>query len=108
MLRAIELSVPILQPGVDAMTLWPFIIYRRRFRDNLPLRCHEHYHWRHALRWGVLPRYLAYLLIKPFYLGSRTPLHPFEAPAYAMQREVQALLDAGQNVDQHLAELGMV
>ena len=104
---AIALTVPKLQPGVDAVTLWPFIVYRRGYEQDLPLRCHEHYHWRQALRWGVLPWYVAYLVLKPFYLGPRTRLHPLEVPAYAKQREVKALLDAGQNVDQQLAELGI-
>ena len=95
-MKPIELTVPALQQGVDAMTLWPFIIYRRGAQDNLPLRCHEWFHWRHAQRWGVLPWYAAYLLLKPFYLGSRTPQHPFEAPAYAKQRQIIDMQAAGE------------
>ncbi|PKB77799.1 MAG: hypothetical protein BZY88_20730 [SAR202 cluster bacterium Io17-Chloro-G9] len=95
-MKSIELTVPALQKGVDAMTLWPFIIYRRGAQDNLPLRCHEWFHWRHALRWGVLPWYLAYILIKPWYLGARTPQHPFEAPAYAKQRQIIDALAGGR------------
>lgn len=106
-MKPIELTVPALQRGVDAMTLWPFIIYRRGTQDNLPLRCHEWFHWRHALRWGVLPWYLAYILIKPFYLGTRTPQHPFEAPAYAKQRQINDMIAAGENVDKLLTDLGM-
>ena len=106
-MKPIELTVPALQKGVDAITLWPFIIYRRGARDNLPLRCHEWYHWRHALRWGVLPWYAAYIVIKPWYLGARTPQHPFEAPAYAKQRQIIDALAAGESVEQQMAELGM-
>ena len=99
--------MPALPRGVDAMTLWPFIIYRRGFRNNLPLRCHEWFHWRHALRWGVLPWYAAYLLLKPFYLGDRTRLHPFEAPAYALQQQIIDMQTAGESLDGPLAELGL-
>ena len=96
-MKPIELTVPALQKGVDAMTLWPFIIYRRGARDDLALRCHEWFHWRHALSWGVLP----------WYLGARTPQHPFEAPAYSKQRQIIDALAAGDSVDQQMAELGM-
>jgi hypothetical protein len=89
---------------VDAITLWPFILYRKGHRDNLPLRCHEHYHWREALRWGVLPWYLAYLA---FYFRKPSDRHPMEAPAYAKQREIEALLDSGESVDSQLTELGI-
>ena len=81
-------------PGVDAITLGPFIVYRRGIEHDLPLRCHEHFHWKQALRWGVVPWYLAYLMLKPFDLGSRTPRHSLEAQAYAVHREVAALLVA--------------
>ena len=104
---AIEITVPKLPPGVDAMTLWPFIVYRRGFEHDLPLRCHEHSHWKQALRWGVLPWYMAYLMLKPFYLGSRTPRHPLEVPAYNVQREVATLLASGQSIDRRLTELGI-
>jgi hypothetical protein len=106
--KPIELTVGWLPPGVDGMTLWPFILYRRGHQTNIPLRCHEHFHWRHALRWGVLPWYLAYVLIKLWYLGQPPERHPLEAPAYAKQRQVQALLDAGASIDRELEELGMV
>ncbi len=106
-MKPIELTVPTLQKGVDAMTLWPFIIYRRGARDNLPLRCHEWFHWRHAQRWGVLPWYVTYLLLKPFYLGARTPLHPLEAPAYAKQQQIIDMQAAGESLDGPLAELGI-
>ena len=106
-MKPIEVTVPALQKGIDAITLWPFIIYRRGVRDNLPLRCHEWFHWRHALRWGVLPWYAVYLLLKPFYLGARSHLHPFEAPAYALQQKIIDMQAAGESLDGPLAELGM-
>ncbi len=112
-MKPIELTVPALQRGVEAITLWPFIIYRRGIIDGrgcgngLPLRCHEWFHWRQALRWGVLPWYAAYLLLKPFYLGARTPLHPFEAPAYALQEKIIKMQAAAESLDGPLAELGI-
>ena len=107
-LKPIEVTVPRLHArGVDAITLWPFILYRRGHRDNLPLRCHEHYHWREALRWGVLPWYLVYLLLLPFYFRKPSDQHPLEASAYAKQREVRALLERGESVDEQLKELGI-
>ena len=108
LLKPIEVTVPWLHArGVDAITLWPFILYRRGHRDNLPLRCHEHYHWREAFRWGVLPWYLVYLLLLPFYFRKPSDQHPLEASAYAKQREVRALLDRGESVDEQLKELGI-
>ena len=107
-LKPIEVTVPRLHArGVDAITLWPFILYRRGHRDNLPLRCHEYYHWREAFRWGVLPWYLFYLLLLPFYIRKPSDQHPLEVPAYAKQREVRALLDRGESVDDQLKELGI-
>jgi hypothetical protein len=46
-------------------------------------------------------------VLKPFYLGKPTDRHPLEAPAYAEQRKIRALLDAGENIDAYLAQLGM-
>ena len=108
-MHPIEVTVPRLHNNnVDAITLWPFILYRRGHEDNPPLRCHEYYHWRQALRWGVLPWYLIYVILVPFYLGKRAERHPLEAPAYAKQREIIARLVAGQDIDQQRAELGLV
>jgi hypothetical protein len=97
-----------LLPGVDGITLWPFILYRRGKEGDIALRCHEHFHWRHALGWGVLPWYLAYLVLKLIYLRRPADQHPLEAPAYAKQRQIAELLARGASIDQHLAELGMV
>lgn len=106
-MKPIEITVPALPQGVDAVTIWPFIFYRRGTEDYLPLRCHEWFHWRQALRYAVLPWYAYYLLIKPFYLGERTPLHPLEAPAYAIQQQIIDMQAAGENLDGPLADLGM-
>ena len=107
-LKPIEVTVPRLPArGVDAITIWPFILYRRGHRDNLALRCHEYYHWREAFHWGVLPWYLIYLLLLPFYLRKPSDQHPLESQAYAKQREVRALLDRGESVDDQLRELGI-
>jgi hypothetical protein len=107
-MKPIEVTVPRLIKGIDAITLWPFILYRRGYQDDIPLRCHERYHWRQALRWGVVPWYLVYLVLKPFYLRKPPDQHPLEAPAYAQQRKIRALLDAGENIDVYLTELGMI
>jgi hypothetical protein len=107
-LNPIEITVPRLhQDNIHAITLWPFILYRRGFQDDIALRCHELFHWRQAFRWGVIPWYLVYLLLAPFYLGRPADQHPLEAPAYAKQREVLRLLSVGESIDQHLAELGI-
>lgn len=107
-MKPIEITLPRLhKSGIDAITLWPFIVYRRGHEDNIALRCHEFFHWRQALRWGVVPWYLAYLLLALFYFRKPSDQHPLEAPAYAKQREILALLNAGQSIDEHLAELGI-
>ena len=93
--------------GIDAVTLWPFIFYRRAVHTDIALRCHEYFHWRQAFRWGVIPWYLAYVLLRPFYLGQPADKHPLEAPAYAKQRQVRAALNAGESIQQHLDELGI-
>src|ERR687892_262172 len=107
-LNPIEITVPRLhQDNIHAITLWPFILYRRGFQDDIALRCHEFFHWRQAFRWGVLPWYLLYLALVPFYFRRPADQPPLEAPAYAEQREVLRLLDAGESIDKHLSELGV-
>jgi hypothetical protein len=104
----IEITVPRLhQENIHAITLWPFILYRRGFQDDIALRCHEYFHWRQAFRWGVIPWYLVYLALVPFYLRRPADQHPLEAPAYAEQREVLRLLNAGEGIHEHLNELGV-
>ena len=93
-MNPIPLTVPWLPGWVDAVTLWPFIVYRKGYETNIPLRCHEMYHWRQALRWGVVPWYLAYILLMPFYIG-RPRRHPMEVPAYEVQRKVRERMRGG-------------
>ena len=107
-MNPIEVTVPRLhKENIHAITLWPFIVYRRGFEDDIALRCHEYFHWRQAFRWWVIPWYLAYLALVPFYLRRPAEQHPLEAPAYAEQREVQRRLGAGESVEAHLVRLGV-
>ena len=108
-MRPIEITVSRLHKnGVDAITLWPFIFYRRGTQNDIALRCHEYFHWRQALRWGVVPWYLLYVLLAPFYFRRPSDRHPLEAPAYAKQRQVLASLNAGESIDEYLDELGVI
>lgn len=71
-----------LPAGVKAITLWPFVFYRRGYEPSPALQAHEEYHWRQALRWGVVPWYAAYVVLAMVYrTGGRG--HPLEASAYA-------------------------
>ncbi len=107
-MKPIELTVGKLhKEGVDAVTLWPFILYRRGHRDDIALRCHEHFHWRQALRWGVLPWYLSYLALVPFYLRKPSQQHPLERPAYELQWQIQTNLQAGTSIEAELATVGL-
>ena len=106
-LNPIEITVPRLhRENVHAITLWPFILYRKGYQDDIALRCHEFFHWRQAAHCGVIPWYLAYLLLLPFYL-RHADRHPLEAQAYAEQSEVLRLIAAGGNIDDHLTTLGI-
>lgn len=105
-MKPIELTVGRLhKKGVDAITLWPFILYRRGHRDDVALRCHEHFHWRQALRWGVLPWYLWYLALVPFYLRKPSCEHPLERPAYELQARIKKKLDSGASIEGELASV---
>jgi len=83
----IELTVPWLPGGIRAVTLWPLVLYLRGYEDDPCVRLHEEYHWRQALRWGVVPWYAAYLLVGIFYIGKPAPRHPMEREAYRIERE---------------------
>ena len=72
--------------GIQAMMLWPFIVIRVAV-DDFCLRQHELYHWRQARRWGVLPWYVAYLILGLFYIGKPADAHPLERRAYAVERK---------------------
>lgn len=107
-MNPIEITVPRLhRENIHAITLWPFIVYRRGFQDDIALRCHEYFHWRQAFRWGVIPWYLLYLALVPLYFRRPADQHPLEAPAYAEQREVLRLLGTGESINEHLTELGV-
>jgi hypothetical protein len=74
--------------GVEAVTLWPCILYRP-VEPSASLRAHEWYHWRDALRWGVVAWYIVYLVLLVFYGGGRK--HPLETQAWlAGEREESA------------------
>ena len=71
-------------PKSDAITLWPFIFFRDSVWDDKCLHIHETYHWYQALHWGVVPWYLVYLALLPFYL-SKPKEHPMEVVPYQLQ-----------------------
>ena len=107
-MKPIELTLGKLHnEGVDAITLWPFILYRRGHQDDVALRCHEHFHWRQALRWGVLPWYLWYLALVPFYFRKPSYEHPLERPAYQLQWQIQEKLKSETSIDAELASVGL-
>jgi hypothetical protein len=85
-----ELKVPWLPGGIRAITLWPVILYRADVYGNRCIQLHEHYHWRQALRWGVVPWYVAYLVLAVLWIGRPIDRHPLEREAYKLQRECEA------------------
>lgn len=106
-MNPIEIALPWFPvKNADAITLWPFIFYRQGTQNDVALRCHEFFHWRQANHCLVIPWYLAYVLLLPFYF-RQSPEHPLEAQAYALQWEVRRLLAAGESVDEHLTKLGV-
>ena len=52
------------------------------------VQAHERYHWRDQMKWFVIPWFIIYVSLLPFYGGFRK--HPFERPAYAVQDKVNA------------------
>lgn len=73
---------------VHAVTLWPFIFYEHSARYDKAVQAHERYHWRDQMRWLVIPWFLVYISLLPFYGGYRK--HPLEKSAYAVMDEVNA------------------
>ena len=69
--------------------------------------CHEHFHWRQALRWGVLPWYLWYLALVPFYLRKPSHEHPLERPAYELQWQIQEKRKSGSSIEAELSSVGL-
>ena len=86
-MKPVEVSVPRLWGNVGAITLWPFIFYRKDQRGRPELRAHEEHHWQTALKYGVLPWYIAYLILLPLYGGGSR--HPLERAAYAEEDRVR-------------------
>jgi len=84
-INPIEVCVPWLPNKIVAITLWPFIFYRGN--PSFSIVAHEHYHWYDIKRCWILPWYLVYLVLLPFY-GSG-PEHPLEEKAYKKQKEVE-------------------
>ena len=89
-MKPLEITVSRLPFGAGAITLWPFILYLPHAYADPCIRAHEHYHWRQALRWGVVLWYVTYLVLKPFYMGRPAEEHPLERPAYAVERKCRA------------------
>ena len=71
-----------------AITLWPFIFFRReKYKQDRALMAHEMYHWNQALKYGVIPWYILYVILLLIYrTGGRK--HPMERRAYELQREI--------------------
>ena len=72
--------------AVYAVSIWPFIFYEWWVRDNLAIQAHERYHWNEQKNWFVLPWFIAYVCLFPFYGGGRR--HPMEKQAYVIQDKV--------------------
>lgn len=69
---------------VHAVTIWPLILYEPQVWDNPCVQIHERYHWNDQIRWLLLPWFVAYLVLRPFYGGGDK--HPLEKEAYHRQR----------------------
>jgi len=100
--KPIELVIPWLPKGIDAITLWPFIFYRKGQAENMALRSHEYFHWYHATKFGVVPWYLTYAFLMLVYWGKPSSSHPLEKPAYAEQREVEQLIKSHKKTSDYL------
>ena len=74
--------------SVHAVTIWPFIFYEHQVRDDLSIQAHERYHLKHQLKWCVLPWFIDYVALLPFYGGFRK--HPFERSAYELEDKVKS------------------
>jgi len=49
----------------EGITIWPFIFYTcTKEALTEPLRRHEEYHWRHQLKWLVIPWYIVYWILR--------------------------------------------
>lgn len=91
-MKPINLTVPWLPGWIDAVTLWPFIVYRRAERPAYPFVAM-------SITTGIrrpsgvsFPRYLVYLILLPFY-WKRPREHSMEVEAYKVQRATYRQLD---------------
>ena len=76
-------DVPFMRKRIGAITLWPFIFYRKGQKD-LAKQLHEYHHWEEAMRWFVIPWYIAYVVLAIVYrTGGRN--HPMERTAYEIE-----------------------
>ena len=100
--KPIELAIPWLPKGIAAITLWPFIFYLKGYENDMALRSHEYYHWYHAVKFGILPWYLTYILLRILYIKKPIHEHPFEKPAYAEQAEVNQLIKSHKKTSDYL------
>ena len=74
--------------NVHAVTLWPFIFYEEHIRLDEAVQAHERYHWKQQRNWLVVPWFLMYIFLLPFYGGGRE--HPMEKEAYALQDKIKS------------------
>ena len=98
-IRPIELISPWLPKGIHAITLWPFIFYRSQYKNNMPLRSHEYFHWYQALKFGVFPWYVTYLVLRIFYSYSN---HPLEKQAFAEEYHVKQLIKHHKKISDYI------
>ena len=73
---------------VYAVTIWPFIFYEPQVWENVCVQIHERYHWVDQIRWLILPWFVTYLVLRPFYGGGDR--HPLEREAYRRQSLCEA------------------
>jgi len=101
-IKPIELTIFWLPEGIAAITLWPVILYRRTYRTDISIRAHEFIHWYQALKWGVIPWYITYLVLKVFYRGRPIFDHPLEKIAYKEGRIVSDKLLRNEDASDYL------
>lgn len=71
--------------SVHAVTIWPVIFYEPQVWDDPGVQVHERYHWNDQIRWLLLPWFVVYLILRPFYGGGDR--HPLEREAYRRERQ---------------------
>ena len=103
-IKPIELVIPWLPKRISAITLWPFIFYRKGVEHSMPLRSHEYYHWYHAVKFGVLPWYLMYIFLQVLFFRKPVYEHPFEKPAYEEQAKVEQLIKSHKKTSDYLEQ----